>query len=173
MKINIDIDKFSKEDKDQLALFFKNAGTKLYDVLNQKFGKTAADTYKVNITDKDAENLESKTVTMSTFTQTITPSSGKLGLSKVIVTAPVVLSSFAITTQPTKTTYVVGESFDITGAKGKATYSNTATLTNIAATAMTVPTVTFTEAGEKTVTVSYTECGITKTADITVTVTAE
>lgn len=80
------------------------------------------------------------------------------------------LSSIAITTVPTKTTYTQGEYFDPTGMKVTAAYddSTTADITN----AVTYTNNNFTEAGSKTVTISYTEKGVTKTVTQAVTVNA-
>lgn len=77
------------------------------------------------------------------------------------------LSSIAITTQPTTTKYLVGETFSKTGAVVTATYSD-ATTANVSASSSWTPT-TGLVAGSNTITASYTEGGVTKTATTTVT----
>jgi hypothetical protein len=78
-----------------------------------------------------------------------------------------VLTGISITTQPTKTTYAVGGSFDSTGMVVTATYDTGATKE---VTGFTLSPRTFSSAGTKTVTISYTENGVTKTATLSVTV---
>ena len=78
-----------------------------------------------------------------------------------------VLTSISITTQPDKTAYAVGGSFDSTGMVVTATYDTGKTKE---VTGFTFSSQTFSSAGTKTVTISYTENGITKTASLSVTV---
>lgn len=78
-----------------------------------------------------------------------------------------VLTGIAITTQPNKTTYAVGGSFDSTGMVVTATYDTGATKE---VTGFTFSPSTFSSAGTKTVTISYTENDVTKTATLSVTV---
>ena len=77
------------------------------------------------------------------------------------------LTGIAITTQPTKITYAVGGSFDSTGMVVTATYDIGATKE---VTGFTFSPQTFSSAGTKTVTISYTENGVTKTTTLSVTV---
>ena len=77
------------------------------------------------------------------------------------------LSKIEITTQPTTTKYLVGETFSKTGAVVTATYSD-ATTANVSASATWTPT-TGLVSGSNTITASYTEGGVTKTATTTVT----
>lgn len=77
------------------------------------------------------------------------------------------LSSLAITTAPTKTKYVVGETFSKTGAVVTATYSDETTA-DVSSSATWTPT-TGLVAGSNTMTASYTEGGVNKTATTTVT----
>ena len=77
------------------------------------------------------------------------------------------LSSIAITTAPTTTKYLVGETFSSTGTVVTATYSD-ATTANVSASTSWTPT-TGLVAGSNTITASYTEGGVTKTATTTVT----
>lgn len=78
-----------------------------------------------------------------------------------------VLTGISVTTQPTKTTYAVGGSFDSTGMVVTATYDTGATKE---VTGFTFSPQTFSSAGTKTVTISYTENGVTKTTTLSVTV---
>lgn len=81
----------------------------------------------------------------------------------------VVLESISITTPPTKVAYTRGESFDTTGMVVTATYSNHHTA---AVTGYTISPSTMSTIGRQTVTVSYTEGGITANTTVTVSVTA-
>lgn len=77
------------------------------------------------------------------------------------------LESISITTKPTKTTYEYGDSFQSAGMVVKATYSDgaTANVTGYSCSPTLLSTV-----GTQTITVSYTENGVTKTAATSVTV---
>lgn len=77
------------------------------------------------------------------------------------------LNSIAITTQPSKTTYEYGDTFSSSGMAVTATYSDGATA-NV--TGYTTSPSTLNKVGEQTVTVSYTERGVTKTTTLSVTV---
>lgn len=77
------------------------------------------------------------------------------------------LSSIAITTQPTTTKYIVGETFSKTGAVVTASYSD-ATTADVSSSATWTPTTGLTS-GSNTITASYTEGGVTKAATTTVT----
>ena len=77
------------------------------------------------------------------------------------------LSSIDITTQPTTTKYIVGETFSKTGAVVTASYSD-ATTADVSSSATWTPTTGLTS-GSNTITASYTEGGVTKTATTTVT----
>ena len=80
------------------------------------------------------------------------------------------LSSIAITKAPTKTSYIEGENFEQTGMKITATYNNgtTAEVTNY-----TVTDGNNLTKGKTSVTISYTEGEITKTATQAITVSAK
>lgn len=78
-----------------------------------------------------------------------------------------VLTGISITTQPNITTYAVGGSFDSTGMVVTATYDTGVTKE---VTGFTFSPQTFSSAGTKTVTISYTENGVTKTTTLSVTV---
>lgn len=77
------------------------------------------------------------------------------------------LESISITTKPTKTTYEYGDSFQSAGMVVKATYSDgaTANVTGYSCSPTLLSTV-----GTQTITVSYTERNVTKTATTSVTV---
>ena len=77
------------------------------------------------------------------------------------------LESIAITTQPSKTVYEYGDSFASDGMVVRATYSDGATA-NV--TGYTTSPSTLSKVGKQTVTVSYTERGVTKTTTLSVTV---
>ncbi len=77
------------------------------------------------------------------------------------------LESIAITTAPTKTAYVVGDSFDTTGMIVTATYTNGAKL-NV--TGYTYSPSGALSDGDTSITISYTEKGVTKTATQSITV---
>ena len=77
------------------------------------------------------------------------------------------LVSIAITTPPAKTTYVSGETFNPAGMVVTATYSNGATLK---ATGYSFSPDTALTDGTTSVTIEYTEGGVTKTAEQAITV---
>ena len=77
------------------------------------------------------------------------------------------LESIAVTTQPTTTTYEYGDTFSSSGMVVTATYSDGATA---AVTGYTTSPSALSAVGTQTITVSYTERGITKTTTLTVTV---
>lgn len=84
------------------------------------------------------------------------------------ITVQRVLSSIAVTTQPTKTTYYKNETLNLAGMVVKATFTseNTANITGW--TTSPASGATLSTLGTQTVTVSYTENGVTKTATFTV-----
>jgi len=79
------------------------------------------------------------------------------------------LVSIAVTTQPTKTTYIVGESFSISGMVVTATFSDKSTATITVTDAMIQADLS--TPGSKTVTITYSYEGKTVTTTVTVTVT--
>ena len=79
------------------------------------------------------------------------------------------LSSISITTQPTKRKYVAGETFSSAGAVVRATYSDASTA-NVTATW--TPTAALSAGTSQTVTATYTEGSVTKTATTTIDVYA-
>ena len=80
----------------------------------------------------------------------------------------VTLDSISISKQPTKKTYKLNEDFNSEGMIVTAHYSNGSTQD---VTDYTCSTLDSAAAGEKTVTISYTRGGVTKTTDVTVKVT--
>ena len=115
--------------------------------------------------------------TGNTFPDTVTfylsapeaNTSETLTYADVIPVVPAVLSRINVTTAPTKTTYLEGDKFDKTGMVVTATYSNNTTKT--------VTDYTYSPSGALTtnntsITISYTEGGVTKTTTQAITVTA-
>lgn len=77
------------------------------------------------------------------------------------------LVSIAVTTPPAKTVYEYGDSFQSTGMIVTATYSDGA---STAVSNYSISPTTFTSVGSQSVTISYTEHGVTKTSTTAVTV---
>lgn len=77
------------------------------------------------------------------------------------------LVSIAVTTPPTKTTYEYGDSFQSAGMVVTATYSDGA---SAAVSNYSISPTTFSSVGSQSVTISYTEHGVTKTSTTAVTV---
>lgn len=133
----------SSQDITSQCTFSPSAGTTVYE-----------DTTKINVTWVwDKVNITYQTSQAITVTR--------------------VLSSIAITTQPTKRNYTKGETLNLSGMVVKATFNsgNSAVVTSYTtspANGSTLSTI-----GTVTVTASYTENDITKTANTTVTVSAK
>ena len=133
----------SSQDITSQCTFSPSAGTTVYE-----------DTTKINVTwIWDKVNITYQTSQAITVTR--------------------VLSSIAITTQPTKRNYTKGETLNLASMVVKATFNsgNTAVVTSYTtspANGSTLNTI-----GTITVTVSYTENGVTKTASTTVTVSVK
>ncbi len=83
---------------------------------------------------------------------------------------PAVLTGIEITTLPAKTEYEVGDTFDPEGMVVTASYDKEDPK-EVALNKLTFTPELFSEAGDQTVTVSYTENGVTKEAELQVTVT--
>ena len=113
----------------------------------------AADTYNFTVTAPTANSTVS-----DTFTLTVTDGS----------TSAKTLTGIAITTPPTKTAYTVGQPFDPTGMVVTAHYSGGSTAEVSGYT--TSPTGLLTT-NDTSITVSYTEGGVTKTTTLAITVT--
>lgn len=109
----------------------------------------AAGTYYVRVkANGTALASEAQTVTINAFT----------------------LSSISVKTAPNKTSYIAGQSFDSTGMVIEAKYSDNSTAT---VTGWSVTDGTNLTTGKTSVTVSYTEGGVTKTATQAITVTTK
>lgn len=87
-----------------------------------------------------------------------------------IATATKYLVSIAVTTAPTKVEYDEGDNFDKTGMVVKATYTDNSTAT---ITTYTVSPSTDLAVTDTSVTITYSENGITKTTTQAITVTSE
>ena len=83
---------------------------------------------------------------------------------------PAVLTGIEVTTEPAKTEYEVGDAFDPSGMVVTASYDRKDSQ-EIDLDKLTFTPEVFDKAGEQTVTVSYTEDGVTKEAELQVTVT--
>ena len=112
---------------------------------------------KTTVTISYTEGSETKTCTQAITVNAVTPPATKT------------LSSIAVTTAPTKTVYNAGEDFDETGMVVTANYSDSSTA---AVTSYTVTDGNNLIAGTTSVTISYTEGGVTKTCTQAITVNA-
>lgn len=85
-----------------------------------------------------------------------------------------VLSSISITSNPSKTTYYKGEVLDLSGISVRAMYNSGATA-DVTSNITSSPAIgtTFDKYGNQSITVSYTENGVTKTATFTVSVSVK
>ncbi|WP_046443509.1 bacterial Ig-like domain-containing protein, partial [Christensenella hongkongensis] len=83
-----------------------------------------------------------------------------------------VLDSIEVTENPTKTTYTVGDTFDAAGLEITAHYTNGGADKVLTSGEYTLSTPDMSTAGTKTVTVTYEESGIEKTATFSITVNA-
>ena len=130
---------------------------------------TAADGYYFP-TDYVVAAVNGISVTRNSYTQITV--SGTPTANTTITLDPATaktLSSIAVTTAPTKVTYTAGEYFNTSGMVVTATYSDSSTK------AVTSYTFAPTEAlttGDTSITISYTEGGVTKTATQAITVNA-
>ena len=131
-------------------------------------GSTAAVT---GYTVTDGENLTSgkRSVTISYKDNGITKTTTQ-AITVTNIPTEKELSGIAITTAPNKVNYNEGENFDKTGMVVTATYSDGSTA---AVTGYTVTDGENLTAGKTSVTISYTENGVTKTATQTITVKAK
>ena len=100
-------------------------------------------------------------------TTTFPMPAGDVSVKATYKAARVTLSSIAITTAPAKTTYTAGESFNKTGMVVTATYSNGSTAT---VTDYTVSPSAALTTSNTSVTISYTEGDVTRTATQAITV---
>ena len=93
-----------------------------------------------------------------------------INLTKTATTPAPELSNIEVTAPPAKTEYMVGETFDPTGLKVTAHYTNGGADKVLAAGAYTLSAPNMNTAGTKTVTVTYTEGSITKTTTFSIVV---
>lgn len=114
-------------------------------------------------------DLRSDTVTEDTLLEGATAhdATGAKVTGKLTIPTGISVASISITTPPTKTTYLAGETFDPAGMVVKATYSNGATLT---ATGYFYDPSNALVDGTTSVTILYTEGGVTVTASQAITV---
>lgn len=126
-------------------------------------GKTRTVTDNVTI-----ENSTNLTAGTNSLTVSYTENEVIKTTTQAITVTAIELSSIEITTAPTKVTYLAGENFDATGMVVRAHYNDSRKDKEI-----TTYTVTDGESlaiGKETVTISYTEGGITKTTTQAITV---
>ena len=90
----------------------------------------------------------------------------------ITVNEALTLSSIAVTTAPTKTTYLEGESFDATGMVVKATYSDASQEDVTASCTFSPSTSTELTSSNTAITISYTENAVEKTTSQAITVKA-
>ncbi len=120
---------------------------------------TPVGTYTVGVTVPDGQNLT------NAAGQTVTPDFG----TPATFTVTKVLTGIAVSEAPSKTAYIVGDTFDAAGMVVTASYSDG---TSAAVTGYTYEPTGALTASDTSVTVSYTEGGVTKTATQAITVSA-
>lgn len=170
VKVIVPDNLFNPSEQKQIELMFTRVGLIFKRLLVNKLGQAKADEYNLIIDNTSGTvNLQSKVVTLTGSTQNISADAGYDGLATVTVPGAVLLSSIAVKAAPTKVTYSVGDTFDKTGLKCTATYSNGATRELLAAD-VTADTTTPLTAEDTTVTISFTEFGVTKTVTQAITV---
>ena len=99
---------------------------------------------------------------------------GQAGYSTTqAITVNRVLRSIAITTPPTKTAYNKNETLDLTGMVVTATFTSEQTVAVTGYTTSPAAGATLSTLGNQTVTISYTERGVTKKARFTVSVSVK
>ena len=132
---------------------------------------TYSDTSTAAVTSYTVTDGNSLTAGKTTVTISYTEGSETKTCTQDIVVnaAAKTLSSIAVTTAPTKTTYTAGEDFDPAGMVVTATYNDSSTA---AVTSYTVTDGNNLTAGKTSVTISYTEGGVTKTCTQPITVNA-
>ena len=111
-------------------------------------------TYNNNSTSNVSSELTYSAPDMSKAgTKTVTVSYGGKSTSFDITVTALAVSSIAITTKPSKVSYIVGETFSTSGMKVTATYNNNTT--KDVTSSVTVSKPDMTSAGTKTVTVTF------------------
>ena len=116
------------------------------------------------------------TNTAYTYFGVVSGSSSYCGISSIVVTyddgaASCTLSSISLNTTSVQKTFCVGDAFNYTGLVTTASYSGGCSNATVTPTSVSSPAMG--TAGSKTITVSYTEGGVTKTATYTITVQAK
>ena len=109
-------------------------------------------------------------VDMTTLTATYVEGEITKTAEKTLTVNPVVLSSIAFTHDPTKVAYAVGEELSLAGAEVTATYNNTATRVVTSECTFAPEEGATLTAEDTSVTATFTEEGVTKTATVTITV---
>lgn len=152
------------------------ADTIIWTPYNKPFKSSTAYTATMEI----LADINSSDVFISEFTadtewkingETVTPDSWDAHSAIFTVTFPATkaLDNISITTAPTTTSYTVGNSFNPAGMVVKAAYEDDATQYPV--TGYTVTDGASLTSGQSTVTISYTEGGVTKTTTQAITVT--
>ncbi len=120
-----------------------------------------------SVTNGDNLQVGQNSVTIS-YTEGDVTKTAEQSITVTEPAAPVILESIAITKAPDQVEYTVGQNFSTVGMEVTATYSDASTevVSNY-----TVTNGDNLQAGQTSVTISYTEGGITKTAEQAITVT--
>ena len=163
------------------SIAVKTAPTKVIYTEGESFDKTGmvieatySDSTKKDVTTYTYTPTGALTTSDSTITISYTEGSETKTCTQAITVnaappAPVTLTGIKVKTAPSKVTYTEGESFDKTGMVIEATYSDSSTA---AVTTYTVTDGNNLTAGKSTVTISYTEDGVTKSCTQAITVNA-
>ena len=135
------------------------------------FTKSTTGDYTTN-TLSNASGM-SGTVVLTITSAGATSGGGSIWVSSITVTtkASCTLSSISLNTTSVQKTFCVGDAFNSTGLVTTASYTGGCSDATVTPTSVSSPDMA--SAGEKTVTVSYTEGGVTKTATYTITVNAK
>jgi len=132
-------------------------------------GLVVTATFADNTTEDVTADCTYSPTTMAANTTAVTITYQRAGITKTATQAVTVrvLSSIKVTTAPTKTTYYIGESFNSAGMVIQATMSDNTTKT---VTGWTYSPTGALTANNTTITISYTENGITKTCTQAITI---
>ena len=141
------------------------------------FGSTFTKSTSGNYTTNTLSNASgmSGTVVLTITSAGASSGGGSIWVSSITVTtkASCTLSSISLNTTSVQKTFCVGDAFNSTGLVTTAKYSGGCSDATVTPASVTVPSGAMNSAGTKTVTVSYTEGGVTKTATYTITVQAK
>jgi len=160
---------------DVVSISVKTAPTKTNYVAGQNFDSTGmviTVTYNDGTTaDKNSgwtvTNGTNLTAGTTTVTISYTEGGDAVTCTQDITVVAKALTGISVKTAPTKTSYIAGQNFDSTGMVIEKKYNDDSTAT---ATGWTVTNGTNLTAGKTTVTISYTEGGVTKTITQAITV---